>query len=400
MGQDLADWLLTEGRSLSGAALLEALCRRLAACDVPIWRVTLHMPQLHPQLRSLIYRWTSDTDTAEELRFNRHAVSLREYNNSPVGLLHRTLQPVRRRLSGADAELDYDLLEDLAVQGGTDYVLLPMPIGLRVPAGFGMTTRVPAGFEDRHIRLIEAILPALGAVVEILIQRAITVGLLGAYVGQESAERILAGEMTRGSSRSIRAVIFFCDLRGFTALSERLGREALLGLLNDYFEVMAGRVSRAGGEVLKFMGDGMLAIFRIGDEEPLDEACARSLIAAFEATHELDSVNERRRQRGNAEIRAGIALHLGTVLYGNIGAEDRLDFTVVGPAVNLAARIEALTTALDRPILTSQAFAEACPIRLLAQGRHRLKGIGDPQAVFAPVRSMREATGQEAPGAG
>jgi adenylate cyclase len=394
----LCDWLLTEGRTLSGGGrLAEALAGRLADAGVPVWRLTLHMPQLNPQIRSIIYRWTSDGGPVEDLLFNRRRPSLRDYNNSPIGLQHRTMTPVRRRLAGPEAELDFALLEELAAHGGTEYLLLPMPLGSGLPASISVTTRDPGGFADGHAHLLEAILPALGAVVEIHIQRAVTVGLLGAYVGPDSAERILAGEITLGSSRSIRAVIFFCDLRGFTGLSESLGREPLLGLLNDYFGVMAGAVKRAGGEVLKFVGDGMMAIFRVGDGEPVDEACAAAIIAAFEAVQDLAGVNDRRKARGEAEIRAGIALHLGTVLYGNIGAEDRLDFTVVGPAVNLAARIEALTAVLDRPILASEAFAAASPVRLLPLGRHRLKGIEAPQTVYAPARTQREAA--ERPGA-
>ncbi len=384
----LAAWLLGPARQLPGpAALLAALSRRLTTAGVPLWRTMLAVPAQLPQLASVMCLWHSDApgDGVEELRIPRVRGSRLRYLHSPMGLLHRTGRPVRRRLTGPDAELDFPLLEQLQGQGGTDYLLLPMPLSLGQGAAFGATTRDPAGFSPTDVATIEAVLPALSAVADIIAGRDLTLGLLNCYVGREAAARILSGDVVVGTGRSIRAVVLFADLRGFTALSEALPRDGLLALLGDYFGCVVPAVERAGGEVLKFMGDGLLAIFRVGDGEPQDEACARGLIAALEAAAALDQVNAARRGDRRAEVQSGMALHVGDVIYGNIGAGDRLDFTVIGPAVNRAARIEGLCRDLGAPILTSQAFARASPVRLVSRGQHRLRGVPAPEEVFAPA---------------
>jgi len=392
-----AAWLLDAGRLLPGpAALLAALSRRLAAGGVPVWRTTLSVPTQHPEMTAMMYTWHADADAGAEagtdggdgvaeIRIPRMRASRLAYLHSPMALMHRTGLAVRRRLAGPDAELDFPLLEELHAQGGTDYLLSPMPLAADRFAAFGATTRDPAGFAPAHTACIEAILPALGAAAEIMTARDLTLGLLNCYVGREAAARILSGDMVVGTGRSIRAVILFGDLRDFTALSEALPRDALLALLGDYFGCLVPAVDRAGGEVLKFLGDGLLAIFRVGDGEPLDEACARGLIAALEAAAALDALNARRPGDGRPEIRSGMALHVGEVVYGNIGAGNRLDFTVIGPAVNRAARIEGMCRDLGAPILTSCAFARAAPIRLVSRGHHMLRGVDAPQELFAPA---------------
>ena len=398
----IVDWLLTDARRLTDIeALQEAICKRLVTAGVPLWRVTFHVPQLHPQMVGQMYTWLSDTGRTSLWNVPRQVAISAMYHNSPVGLMHRTGGMVRRRLAGPDSELDFPLLEELAEQGGVEYAMLPMPIGSAdssfagagspiggvVLAAFGMTTRSPDGFGDRHIAIVDGVMPAVSTVVEAMIGRIRAERLLDIYVGHEAGRRILSGQITIGTGRSIHAVILFCDLRGFTNLSETLPKDELLDLLKDYFACMVGPVVKAGGEVLKFLGDGMLAIFRLEESEEADAAAARALIAALEAEAQVRLTNERRIAAGKSEIRAGIALHVGTVIFGNIGAGERLDFTVIGPAVNLAARIEMLCRDIGSTILTSKAFADLCPVRMLSKGVHVLKGVAEPEEVFVPVHA-------------
>ena len=395
----MIDWLLGEARLLSTIkALQEGICQRLVSAGVPIWRNTLNVPQLHPKMVGQVYTWLSDTGESSLWDVPRSVATSAMYHNSPVGLMHRTGAKVRRRLAGDEAELDFPLLEELVEQGGTDYAILPMqagsarsgfsgaggPIDGVLYSGFGMTTRDPDGFSDAQIAIVESILPALGTVVESMVNRIRSERLLDIYVGHEAGQRILGGQITIGTGRSIHAVILFCDLRDFTQLSETLPKDALLDLLKDYFACMAEPVAKAGGEVLKFLGDGLLAIFRLDDDEARDAAAARALIAALEAEAALARTNEERIAAGKPAALTGIALHVGSVIFGNIGAGDRLDFTVIGPAVNLASRIEAECRALGSTILTSSAFADLCPVRLVSKGVHRLKGVSEPQELFGP----------------
>ena len=241
-------------------------------------------------------------------------------------------------------------------------------------------------------------MPALSTVVESMVNRIRAERLLDIYVGHEAGQRILRGQITIGTGRSIHAVILFCDLRDFTQTSETLPKDELLDLLTGYFACMVRPVEKAGGEVLKFLGDGLLAIFRLEDDEDSDMASARALIAALEAEAAVREANAKRSAEGKAEIHAGIALHVGTVIFGNIGADERLDFTVIGPAVNLAARIEALCRELDSTILTSRDFAELCPVQLVSKGEHALKGVADRQEVFAPALTATPSEGDQESG--
>lgn len=388
--QPIIDWLLSDARVLDGCgALLEGIANRLVGAGLPVDRATSHVPALHPQMSALSYFWHSEGGLGEERRVDRRISTSRAYHHSPVAMMHRTRALVRRRLAGPEAELDFPLLEEIAEEGYADYVVFPLPFGNRTPAAFSLSTRATDGFSDEQIELITTISPALSATTEILANRHIAAMLLDTYVGHEAGERILKGQVTIGSSQTINAIILFCDMRNFTSLSERLERGPLLELLNDYFACVVAPLRKAGGEVLKYLGDGMLAIFNLDREEDEEAACAKAMIAALESVDLIEKKNAERVEAGKVPFAAGIALHRGEVLYGNIGAEDRLDFTVIGPAVNRASRIEALCPIIGKPILTSRAFARACPVRLLSVGKHKLRGVPRPQEVFTPGLSIQ-----------
>ncbi|MGK9231643.1 adenylate/guanylate cyclase domain-containing protein [Inquilinus limosus] len=387
-------WLLGPARALpSPAPLLQELAQRLVQAGYPLWRLTFHLPQYHPLISAVTYEWRASAPKTREIRFERERADGEMYHNSPIGQMHRTGAMVRRRLTGPEANIEFPLLAELHAEGAADYVLMPMRFGTdQRSTGFGMVSDTPDGFSDDQIALAQRILPALGAVCEIMVNRQKMAHLLDTYVGREAGRRILEGEVVRGGARSLEAVLLFCDMRGFTARAEATPRDALLHLMNEYFTIVVGAVHGAGGEVLKFMGDGILAIFRLGDGEATAEACARGLIGALDAFAGLDAMNEHRRAEGLDAIEAGIALHVGEVIFGNIGAPDRLDFTVVGPEVNRAARIEQMTKLIGRRILTSSRFAELCPVRLISCGTRRLRGVPQPQELFTPAAELRGET--------
>ena len=235
---------------------------------------------------------------------------------SPMRVLFEGAGAVRQRLDLPEAEFAFPLFEELRQQGLTDYVALPITFTDGKIHGTTWSSDRPGGFASEELAQIEDLLPLFGLLLEIHFNRRIAINLLDTYVGHNAGERILAGQITRGSGETVAAAIWYCDLRGFTALSERLGRDALLACLNDYFDCMAGAVERQGGEILKFIGDAMLAIFPLAGEE----ACRRALEAALEARATMAELNARRRERGDEALAFGIALHAGEVMYGNIGA--------------------------------------------------------------------------------
>jgi adenylate cyclase len=376
----LLDWLIGDARKLpDGPTLLAQLCERLLAHGLPLARASFHIRILHPQLFGMGFYWQRGTDQIRVFRAEHGIERTELFQRSPMRLLFEGAGAVRQRLDLPDVECDFPLLEELRQQGLTDYVALPLTFTDGKIHGTTWSSDRPGGFSSDELAQIEDLLPLFGLLLEIHLDRRVTITLLDTYVGHNAGARILEGQITRGSGTTVAAAIWYCDLRGFTALSERLGRDALLACLNDYFDCMAGAVERQGGEILKFIGDAMLAIFPLAGQD----ACRRALEAAREARVTMADLNARRRERGDEALAFGIALHAGEVMYGNIGAADRLDFTVVGPAVNRAVRIEGLCRVLDRDLLISAEFAGGCtswPLRSL--GEHRLQGIARPVEIF------------------
>jgi adenylate cyclase len=253
-------------------------------------------------------------------------------------------------------------------------------------------TEHPDGFSDTDIVNMTAVIAPLARIAEVWALRRTACNFLNTYVGNHAGERILAGQIRRGDTQEIRAAIWLSDMRGFTALADRLPPGILLGLLNRYFDHQVPAILKHGGEVLKFMGDGLLAIFPLAEDgSSADEICVRALSAAREAEANIERANEPL-GRDKIELRFGLALHLGQVLYGNIGGGDRLDFTCIGPAVNLAARLEKLSSTLGRSIVASADFARHCPHDLEPLGEFALTGFGKPQTAFGLKETARRQT--------
>ncbi|WP_448205275.1 adenylate/guanylate cyclase domain-containing protein [Azospirillum sp. sgz302134] len=383
--QALIDWLLREGRqSGSIEELMDRFCHRLMAAGVPLMRVVCGLPLLHPQIRSIGFFWRRDAESVEVNPRPHGTEASAEYLTSPFAtLLDHGADGMRYRLEQMEPPWPYPVLGELREQGATDYVAMVLLFtgGRRNVLSF--TTDRPGGFSTADLALVDAVLPALGAVLETMALRRLATTVLDTYVGRQTGTRILSGDIRRGTGANVRAVLWYCDLRGFTPLADRLPREELIALLNGYFEIMGGAVEERGGEILKFIGDAMLAIFPLEDgDHSGSAACTKALDAAEAALKAMEARNAERAAWGQPTLRCGIALHIGDVMYGNIGSANRLDFTVIGPAVNLVNRIEGLCSQLGRTVLTSAEIAAACGARLEPLGRHAVKGLAEPVEVY------------------
>jgi adenylate cyclase len=270
------------------------------------------------------------------------------------------------------------VLAELKAQGYTDYLCAPLLFTNGEIHGAAFATRHPLGFSDAHLDEIRHILRPLARIAEIFALRRIATNLLSTYVGHDSGARILAGRITRGDVETLRAVIWFSDLRGFTAMSASRSPHEMIGVLNELFDCQVPAIDAHGGEVLKFIGDGLLAIFPFANEGDVRKRCADALAAAREAFAALDARNA----TADTPIQYGLALHVGEVAYGNIGGAQRLDFTAIGPAVNLAARLESLTGKLGRRIVLSSELAAHATVPLVELGAFELKGVPGAPRVF------------------
>ena len=374
-------WILVEGPQIdSHVELIDELCWRLLGDGVPLWRATLYAGTLHPLIRGVGARWLRDQNVIEDFRILHGSGETDEYLRSPIRATIERGTPFRRRF---DAEIpEYPLLEKLRKAGATDYFALALNHTFRgFPVATWATDR-PCGFSDADIAALEEINPALAAIIETRVVRRTSANLLDTYLGPQAGRRILAGQIRRAEGERLRAVIMITDLRGFTPLSDQLPGDEVIELLDEYFDALATPIEKHKGEILKFIGDGMLAIFPAADDDDFSLSSVRALDAATEGLERLQAVNETRRAIGRNELRTGIGLHLGEVIYGNVGAADRLDFTVIGPAVNLASRLEGLTKRLSRPMLFSSAFARVCPRPLVSLGFHPVRGLLEPEEVF------------------
>jgi adenylate cyclase len=377
-------WLLSEGRrSETLGKMLTALCERLVRLGLPLDRASLHISTLHPQVRGTRFLWRSDGGLLADVHYERTDSAIdAAYQTSPLFVVHQTGQRVRRRLENPATLDDFPILAELRSEGITDYLAVPLVFGNGRLQVATWSSRRPGGFSEADVAQIEELLPALAAATEAHEQRRMLQTLLETYLGRQAGRRVLDGTIARGDGETIAAALWYCDLRGFTAMSDALPRDDVIALLNDYFECMAGPVHDKGGEVLKFIGDALLAIFPIADDLDRDPACRTALAAAEEALADLGRLNVGRRGSGRPALEVGIGLHTGAVMYGNIGAPDRLDFTIIGPAVNMVTRIEDLCPVLERTLLTSSRFASPCGSKLVSLGFHQLKGIAARQELF------------------
>jgi adenylate cyclase len=379
--QPVINWLLREGRlTADPVELVDTLAEHLLRAGAPLWRMRLGFFTIHPQLAAWAYIWTHGLGTHIE-RIPQGVQRTGAYIGSPAQQMVDSGKPVRYRLDHL-SESDHRVLHELAAAGGRDYLLLPLQFSDGSRNVMAVATDRARGFNHRDLANFEQLSHPLTAVLEVAATHRAAETLLDTYVGHRTGKRILHGQIQRGAADDIDAAIWYADLRDFTQLTETLPTERLLDMLNSYFELVAAAVTPRGGEILRFMGDAMLIVFPADKQGELASACAAALDAALDAFSRAETLNHRRRLDGAPEIRFGVGLNAGRVVYGNVGAPDRLDFTVIGPAVNRAARLESMTKELGVPLLMTASFAAALGRPTRSLGSHRMRGLEEPVEVF------------------
>ena len=376
----LSEWLIRQGRFLaSNNELFTEFCERVAAAGIPVDRAALHLRALHPQYRGVSRTWKPGEALRE--RFMDHGIEKTAmYIESPVRAVTEAQRTLQWRLD-SDQALPYSLLEEMRDEGYVHYVIAPFVYAEGMVNALSWATARPRGFSEADLQFLDAVLPALSVTVEIKALRRFIPHVLTTYVGEEPGRLILDGQVRRGDVTTITSALMLIDLRDFTLLSDRMTPRAVVRMLNDYFDDVIPPVREHGGEIMEIMGDGVLAIFRRGPGSTAAEACGGALAAARQA---LAATAERNRHNppGNPDSHIGIALHYGTVSYGNIGTNDRLDFTVIGPDVNLVSRIERLCRELDRSLIMSEAFAHCLEHSMWELGAFELRGFSQMQRLF------------------
>jgi adenylate cyclase len=380
--RSVIDWLSDGARSAQlSEDVLTDLCRRMIEAGIPLWRAAVFVTTLHPDFMGRAFYWRAESGVkVSEAEYKVRETD--EYLSSPVVAVYGTGQPLRRRLADPNCQIDFAVLEEFRAEGATDYAAFPLIFTDGSIHVATWTTQHPGGFTPRQYADLEQVIAPLTRVAEIRALRRTATNLLSTYVGRQAGEQILAGRIRRGHVEAIHAAIWLSDMRGFTTLSERLPPQQLIELLNRYFDCQVPAILDGGGEVLKFIGDGLLAIFPLtGDGRNANEVCRRALTCARGAEAAIAKLDPLPGANHDA-IRFGLALHIGQVMYGNIGGGNRLDFTCIGPAVNLAARLEKRAAALGQTIVASAEFAAHVADEFFPLGQFPVAGFAAPQQVF------------------
>ena len=376
------DWLIDGARNApTPESVLDELCRRLLADGVPLERANVFVRTLHPSIMGRRFFWRRDAEGVAVSEPSFEFLETDEYRHSTVAAVTTTGRELRRRLADPACPNDFPLFRTLRDEGVTDYLISPLIFSNGEIHAASWTTDAPGGFSDAALARLRAVAAPLARVAEIRALRRTAGTLLDTYVGRNAGTRILAGQIRRGDTEAISAVIWLSDLRDFTLMADRLPAGELIALLNRCFDCQVPAILAHGGEVLKFMGDGLLAIFPIAAAAAAAGTCDKALAAAREARALLADLAV----PTGPKVRFGLALHVGEVLYGNIGGGNRLDFTCIGPAVNLAARLEKLARDLGRSVVVSSTFAAQCATGLRPLGDHPLRGLGQPQPAFGLI---------------
>ncbi|MEM9305557.1 MAG: adenylate/guanylate cyclase domain-containing protein, partial [Pseudomonadota bacterium] len=380
-------------------AVLLGFVWRMVSARLPVHRFTLHVGTLHPELFGYAWTWLIDDEHCDEIRVDEGSISTDAYRLNPISRVIDAGERMRVRPDSAEAA-GSPLMQELAEQGITDYAAVPLNAAGAYHNAATVATRQAGGFGRDEYARIERLLSLFALHVERDIASRIGENIVTTYLGAEAGEQVLRGTIKRGAGRPIDAIIWASDLRDFTVLSDRLDDRALTSVLNAYFECLAGAVMGHSGEVLKFIGDGMLAVFPIADfATPMDatEAALQAAEAAFDSLDRLNAdPNALPEVAGWRPLRTGIGLHHGEVFFGNVGAPRRLDFTVIGKAVNTASRVQDLCRPTGKPLLITEPVCELSSRSFGPCGTFELKGLSDPIAVFAPAGSALDRVTSDA----
>lgn len=390
---ELATWVTEAG--LAGrdeTATLTGFCERAVELGLPIARATVLADTLHPVYEGRAFRWNRDKGTTVLTEYGRSEDDVGRWQRSPFYRLEESGEPILRRRLTAESQSEFPIFPELLAGGMTDYVAMvnrfapERTIGKMDGVYSSWATDLPSGFCDSDVADLSRLVPFLALTVKTGALAGIAATLVQTYLGRDAGRRVLAGRIARGVVDRIEAVLWFSDLRGFTRISDTSAPEAIIPLLNNYADAIIAAIHDQGGDVLKLMGDGILAIFTAEDRS---RACNAALAAAETARLNLARLNRQRAEKNLPTAEMYLGLHIGEVFYGNIGSKERLDFTVVGVAVNEVSRIASLCRSVDQPVLVSFAFASAAGEsrnRLVSVGRYALRGVSRPQELFTVDR--------------
>jgi adenylate cyclase len=398
---ELSAWLTQAGLAgTSEAEIVSGFCDRCVAAGLPLARALVLIDTLHPVHEGSLFRWDDGPTTSPPVEYGRtdpatlaasgagpeEIAAAERWRRSPFYRMLQTGESVlRRRVNRATID-EFPVLADLLAEGKTDYVAIISRFAADGVIGdmdgvyMSWSTQTPAGFGDGHVATLQRLAPALALAIKSVSMARMTGALMETYLGRDAGRRVLAGRIVRGIAERIDAVVWFSDLRGFTRITDTAPAQ-VIPLLNDYADAIVSAIHGHGGDVLKLIGDGTLAIFTADDRK---EACGAALSAAIAAREAVAKLNNLRAADGKPVTDMYLGLHVGEVFYGNVGSRERLDFTVIGPAVNEASRIAAMCRSVDQPVLLSSAFAEVGDIkrRLVSVGRYALRGVAQPQELF------------------
>lgn len=383
--QALFDWLVDGAPgAATPMAVLERFAPDLVEAGVPLERLSAFVRTLHPSVMGRQFIWERGVAQVRPVEATWAMLNSPVFLTSPMAKVFKTGEMIRHRLTPEATGLSEDIA-GLRSKGFTDWVVFPLKFMGGTVHALAVSTKAAGGFTDEHLAAIAHVVRPLSRVGETLALMRTAVNLLNAYVGNDAGERILKGQIQRGDTQNIRCVIWFSDLRGFTSLSSERTPTEIIGILNEFFECQVPAIEQEGGQVLKFIGDGLLAMFPVNEQRDAKTAGDGALRATTTAFAALSQLNEKRRGRGDQDLAFGVALHLGDVAYGNIGGASRLDFTAIGPAVNLASRIEGMTGKLGKQVLLSGALAKELSQPSKSVGSFELKGITGQAELFEPA---------------
>ncbi len=391
----LIDWLTTSGlEGMGKEELLDGYCNHLVEMGIPLMRFHAAQAALHPVIGGTGYSWYQGKGGEYET-FEYTETPSEVWSQSPLfAILEEDLDCIHERLVDSNEPSRFPLLNELRENGATDYYATGLSFDAPTNVGqagtkkavdgvlVSWTSNAPNGFGADHMAAINTSLPHLGLALKSATNVNVAQDLMRVYLGRDAGQRVLSGEIRRGSLQQIDAVIWNFDLEGFTSLSEELPGNEIIEMLNEYLAVVVDVVHRCDGSILKFMGDGVMAMFDVGE---IDADARAALNAVTQLQADMDSLNAQRARDGLPVSGFTLALHAGQILYGNIGAENRLDFTVIGPAVNQTARIAGMHRSLGQRILISDDVtraAQPCAQELISVGRYMLRGVPEPKELF------------------
>ncbi|WP_288429760.1 adenylate/guanylate cyclase domain-containing protein [uncultured Agrobacterium sp.] len=390
--QEIAFWLSQQGyEGTPEEDLLSGFCEKCNAIGVSISSALILMDTLHPDFEGHAFQWDSRDEfkSSSVYDFTDEGTAREDWESSVFfHLIRENAQEIRRRLH-LNEEANFYKLDELRNAGHTDYIAAIHRFTERGSIGemsafySRWLTRHPEGFHDDELAALRMLLPTLALAVKTACCMRIIGTITDVYLGRDAGRKVMSGTITRGEVERIDAVLWFSDLRDFTGISDRAEPDQIIPFLNDYAGLVIDAVHAHGGSVLKLIGDGVLAIFRSGDQR---DDCAAALAAEMTMRTNLSVLNNRRRLEGLPTTDVYLGLHVGEVFYGNIGSRNRLDFTVVGPAVNMVSRIEGLCGSVDRDTVMSKEFAAMCPAEMrnlmVSIGRYALRGFARAHELF------------------